>query len=502
MRLGSLLAYASLPVLAAGIYAAGCNAGGKSSKLNQVAAGAGGEGNVGTGGAGNQNPGGAGGTIFTTSSNTGGSGGMIINPCGTGCGPDELCDTDHLGTDDDCNGLVDDNCPCQAGLTHWCFEGDPSFLGQQGCYPGTQSCTEFGTWGECIGGVGADVCADPNNQLGCHAITTPPFVTVDLKPGTGNFSAGALTESWSVACPPGVSPCPAVGGSNPADDFQPIVSGEYTVTYTKTTANGPEQCSYPLFVGAPGLRVELDWEHDLGGSGVDLDLHVHQPGTTAAWTGDGGNPSVCAWDNCKYYDFQPPFPMGPDWFNGVAPPDPVDWYLDPDINKNSCYFAPRGVGASWQAMGLGCHNPRLDLDNITCDPSVVDPQNSSFCAPENINIDYPPNNEWTRVGVHYYSNHSVNYSVHPRIRIFCNGQMAADLGPAGYDAPVTFTPAMGTSPSSNTFWLVADVRFSEGGQCATQSCEVVPIFQDPNAHTPRLPTVPTVQGSWSPPYPP
>ena len=33
-------------------------------------------------------------------------------------------------------------------------------------------------------------------------------------------------------------------------------SGEYTVTYTKTLADmSTEECSYPLFVGAPGLRV-------------------------------------------------------------------------------------------------------------------------------------------------------------------------------------------------------------------------------------------------------
>ena len=497
MRLRTIAALGSVTLAFAAVVAAGCNAGNKSGKLTPT--GTGGDANTGgdaTGGVIQQ--GGAGGTIFTNP--TGGSGGTIgtggSDPCTPSeCGPTELCDPDHLGLDDDCDGQVDEICPCQTGLTHWCFKGNPAKLNGEGCFPGTQSCTELGTWSECLGGVHADQCGVA--QAGCHPISSAPFVTVNLASGVGSFNQGALAESWTVQCPAGVSPCPAVGGANPADDFQPIVSGEYQVTYTKTTANGPATCDYPLFVGAPGLRVELDWEHDLGGTGVDLDLHVHKPGTTEVWTGNGGNPAVCAWDNCKYYDFQPPFPLGPDWFSGVAPPNPVDWYLDPVFENNTCYFAPRGVGTQWQNIGLGCHNPRLDLDNITCTPTIVDPNNSSFCAPENINIDYPPNDKWTRIGVHYYGSHGVSYNVHPRVRIFCNGQQAADLGPLGYASPVTFAPA----DSSTRFWIVADVRFV-ASQCAATQCEVHPHFADPNAQTPYLSTVTQVQASFGPPYPP
>src|SRR6185436_18439117 len=113
-------------------------------------------------------------------------------------------------------------------------------------------------------------------------------------------------------------------------------------------------------------------------------------------------------------------------------PDPVNWYLDPTFAKNTCYFAPRGVGDEWQALGQGCHNPRLDLDDITCDPSISDPNDFDFCAPENVNVDFPPKSVWTRVAAHYYSSHGFSYAVHPTVKIFCDGALAAELGPTGY----------------------------------------------------------------------
>lgn len=59
-----------------------------------------------------------------------------VNPCGTKCGPVELCDADHLGLDDDCNGKVDEGCSCNSGQVHFCFKGDPSYEGFAGCFDG------------------------------------------------------------------------------------------------------------------------------------------------------------------------------------------------------------------------------------------------------------------------------------------------------------------------------------------------------------------------------
>jgi hypothetical protein len=150
---------------------------------------------------------------------------------------------------------------------------------------------------------------------------------------------------------------------------------------------------------------------------------------------------------------------------------------------------------------MGCHNPRLDLDNITCDPTATDPNDYDFCAAENVNIDFPPIGEWIRIGVHYYSSHSLGYDVHPRIKIFCDGALGAELGPGGYNAPVTFTPSDGASFGGNKFWLVADVAFTQG-QCQTQGCTVRPLYADPNQLTPLNTTDTNAESTYGPPYPP
>ncbi|MFO0756129.1 MAG: hypothetical protein U0359_06540 [Byssovorax sp.] len=462
----------------------------------------------GTGGHGGNGEGGI--VISGSGGGTGGEGGVIVNPCGSKCGPKELCDPEHLGLDDNCDGQVDEGCPCSAGQAHACFKGDPSYHNAPGCFDGTEKCSEFGSYGPCVGGVHAtppDNCF-LNDMSACHAIHAPPFADVNLKDGTGNFSANAVpgSETWTVTCPDGVN-CPAVGGINPPDDFKPLQSGEYSVLYSKMVAgnNTPQTCVYPLFVGAPGLRVELQWEHTPDDSGVDLDLHVHQPNNSQPWGISPGKPQDCTWSNCVIDDFSPPQNFeSPKWFADppAQPPDPVNWYLDPTMEKNTCYYAPRGVGDEWQTVGLGCHNPRLDLDNITCDSSVSDPNDSQFCAPENINVDFPPNDQWIRIGVHYYSSHGLNYDVHPTVKIFCNGALAGELGSAGYympETPVTFAPFDG-SGLSNRFWVVADVAFKHD-QC-TDTCIVKPVYSSPGDKTPFFTNADSAVNTFAPAYPP
>ena len=481
----------------------GCTGPGPSSSAN---AGGGG------GGGGSSTSSGEGGILVLTDGGSDAAPDVFVNPCGTGCGPTELCDPAHVGLDDDCDGQVDETCDCQSGQAHKCFKGDPSYHGTEGCFDGTEKCTENGSWGPCIGGFHAtseDSCF-LNNEI-CRPIQAVPFQNVNLKDGTGLFSGNALTESWTVACPPGVDPCPAVDGMNPADDYKPLQSGEYTVTYTKTVQGGePEQCTYPLFVGARGLRVELQWEWpstNTNFSTGDVDLHLHRPNNTQPWD-IGGSANDCGYANCKVGSFSGGF--GVDWFSGVAPPDPVNWYLDPDVNQNTCYFAPRGAGSDWQNLGLGCHNPRLDIDNTSCDTSSTDPDDTSFCAPENINVDFPPKNQWFRVGVHYYSGYSVAYDLHPTVNIYCEGALAAQLGPAGtfYAPPapptaVTFAPSDGQGGvSGNRFWMVADVVFSPEEGCSPASCIVQPLYADEVAKTPLLTSSTVAETTFGPDYPP
>ncbi|HQB44277.1 MAG TPA: hypothetical protein PLV85_11760, partial [Polyangiaceae bacterium] len=67
-----------------------------------------------------------------------------INICGSECGNTELCDPQHLGYDDNCNGQVDEGCPCTPGLSHWCFKGDPASRNKGACKDGVQKCGETG----------------------------------------------------------------------------------------------------------------------------------------------------------------------------------------------------------------------------------------------------------------------------------------------------------------------------------------------------------------------
>ena len=92
-------------------------------------------------------------------SDQGGSGGQIENPCGSECGPEELCDGTYAGSDDDCDGIVDEGCPCASGVAQACFKGDPSYRSVDGCFDGSQKCNELGFWGDCIGGVPAHASA-------------------------------------------------------------------------------------------------------------------------------------------------------------------------------------------------------------------------------------------------------------------------------------------------------------------------------------------------------
>lgn len=435
---------------------------------------------------------------------------VLTNPCGSQCGPKELCDTAHLGLDDNCNGLVDETCACTPGQVHWCFQGDPSYHNAPGCFDGTETCTELGIWGPCIGGVQAiapDNCF-LNDTSACHAISAPPYATVDLETGTGSFSANAVagSETFTVQCPAGVSQCPGV---TPPSSFEAIQSGEYTVTYTKTVAGdaGTLSCTFPLFIGAPGLRVELSWEHNVTDLGVDLDLHVHQPISTAPWS-VSGEPQDCTWSSCKFDQIDPASmnPAAPHWFpDGNAIPDPVNWDLSSILRDNTCYNDPHGIGPEWQMLGMGCHNPRQDIDEIQCDDTITDPTNPEFCAPENDNIDYPPKDQWIRIGVHYYYNHGLTYAVHPEIKIFCNGALSGDLGPQSYyvpQQPVTFLASDGAGTGvNNRFWIAADVAFTTDS-CGSTTCVVQPIYDDATQQTPFLTLDTAATSAFVPAWPP
>jgi len=413
--------------------------------------------------------------------------------CALGCGDDELCDAMHAGSDDDCDGVVDEECGCTPGTQQGCFMGDPALRHVPGCAPGVQSCTD-GVWGPCVGGAHAVDACDANDTSSCHALDTRPLVPVSLLDGLGSFGDDAIGWLWTVTCPEGESTCP----SNFFDEYAPLVSGEHILTYTKLTEDGdPGQCDVVVRAHKPGLNVTLEWEPDVGGSdAVDLDLYLHEPGDTSPWT-VGGDAHSCGWSSCTVNDFALGF--GVSWFAGNVAPDPVDWSLSPTATDNDCLYAPVGEGEAWEMLGLGCHNPRYSTPNVNCDAAVTDPNDVAFCHAERVDLDVMPEGVWHRVAVHYYSSHGETYDAHPRVRMWCGDEPLAELGPAGFydpEEPVTFAPA-----DEDTMWLVADVAMTLD-ECGVPRCQVEPLYLDPIARTPLLATAAALSATFGPAYPP
>lgn len=312
-------------------------------------------------------------------------------PVPMGCQTQEICGN---GLDDDCNGIPDDTCTCVAGQVQPCFIGPPGWANVGACQMGTQTCfggAEFGFWGPCENGTwpSAEVCDGLDNSCnGCiddglccpgdivcpdptQVAAGQPFVPYYLD-GTQWYSGPATSWSWTVSG----GPCDAVlgdsftvtGGNTATPTINFTLSGDYPVTMTVQTPEGPKSCSIVVHVAGPGLRVELCWE---GTGSRDIDLHMLREDFRSNWCNTTYD---CHFMNCKT----------------------TNWSM-----------------SSWGYAGT---NPRLDIDNIFT-PGV----------PENINVDYPNDGEVFRVMVHYYSGSG---EARPLVNIYCEGHRVATYGQA------------------------------------------------------------------------
>ncbi len=270
------------------------------------------------------------------------------------------------------------------------------------------------------------------------------------------------------------------------------LSGDYVVQGEFDLAGTHYVCTQQVQVRAPGIRAELCWDTVGGVNGDakgangatganDIDLHLARlqgiscskygwDTTCSAASGSNTTYEDCWYNSdCGCRDYST---AGPGWGYADSPQSAcIGWGSERSL--------PNGVDYT-----QGCTNPRLDRDNVTCDPTVDDPTNTGggdlgsvggFCGPENINLDNPKNNEQFVIGANHYDTHGGTSKAHTHVNVYCNGARVVSVG---YD-PLTATSA-GTGPvlitagqeSTGDWWEVATVKWNTANP---QGCDVATV---------------------------
>ena len=399
------------------------------------------------------------------------------------------------GLDDDCDGKVDEGCPCSPGQTQPCFLGPKNYRNVGTCRDGVQTCkvtvrATTGVWGDCVGGISPslDVCDNADNNCnGCSddkLCCQPPIdcsydLTVDgdflpfkykiidgnkIYDASHKFNDGeSATWEWSLTKGPcdevlgkvnsyvkGGKTAAEVGDVDTDNGAQSTVvsgvgfsqfkvkfrlSGNYKLHLKVTRPNGEiYECDWVIRVVSAGLRIELCWDTN---DKVDVDLHMGKNGgTTSAWN----NPSAC-------------------YFSSKSP----SWGYPPTANYDK--------DGNWKTS---MHNPRLDIDNIHDGP-----------IPENINIDNPEPGDVFRVGARYYPSTSPDNTVtHPVINVYCGGTLKATYG---------VDPQVNNFKNKDDFWKAVEVTWV--GDYSSDACELNLKWDDSTGYVVNKQAVPTYT-SW------
>jgi hypothetical protein len=252
------------------------------------------------------------------------------------------------------------------------------------------------------------------------------------------------------------------------------LSGDYIVQGEWDLHGQHYVCTQKVQVRAPGLRAELCWD-SVGGGGLsasggnDIDLHFAQQ----KYKGAAPSCALKGWETtcalgATYEDCWYGSESGCRDFSSAPP----DWGYAASANSACIGWSSKRSGAGPQF----CTNPRLDKDNITCDPTIDDPTNLNFCGPENINLDDPNNGDSFVAAVNHYANHGGTSTAHTHVNLYCDGARVLSVGYNPVTGQTSF-PALVTPGSDSTgdYWIAATITYHAGVGGNPATCDVAPI---------------------------